>query len=69
MPFMQDVHSKCWLYLISIRNSIFTVFVQLVCDKYFVMYCYIFLKLDCFFSTVFIPNISYRVFPQKGLYV
>ena len=42
MSFMEDTHTKCWLYLISIRNRIFILFFQLVCNKYFVMYCYIF---------------------------
>ena len=35
----KTIHSKCWLYLISIANSIFTLFVQLVCNEYFVMFC------------------------------
>ena len=26
MSFMQDIHTKCWLYLISIRNRVFTLF-------------------------------------------
>ena len=26
MSFMQDTHTKCWLYLISIRNRIFILF-------------------------------------------
>ena len=57
---MQDIHSKCWFDLVSVRNNIFTLFVQLVCNKYFVTFLLFSEKLGFIFFKYIFDLIFYQ---------